>query len=132
MTEADSKLYESLIPEADHLPPHRDIEHKLPLYGEDTLIVAMHAAVIAERARATRGWQPIETAPKDGTWVLLCGGETTEDTFRTDLDASHTRRPVVGRWEQGWVYDFWDGDWRSGYDDPTHWQPLPEAPEVAT
>lgn len=61
-------------------------------------------------------WQPIETAPKDGTWILLSG-----------CSFGHNMR--VGRWY------FWSDtqgcDW-SDYNNrgfkPTHWMPLPEPP----
>ena len=60
-------------------------------------------------------WQPIETAPKDGTRVLV---------WRRDEDGyTHRRVGVdhfnveIGKW------------WRSRRDMyPTHWMPLPEAP----
>jgi hypothetical protein len=60
-------------------------------------------------------WQPIETAPKDGTRVLLY----------IDEDEG----PCIGKWD----IDFWQkpnwcmeaGDYWSG---ATHWQPLPAPP----
>lgn len=61
-------------------------------------------------------WQPIETAPKDGTRVLL----HTPDT--------HRYSPVLGSWsdfEERW--EEW-GDYYPCY--PTHWMPLPEPPEA--
>lgn len=63
------------------------------------------------------GWQPVETAPRDGTRVLLFG------PFDGDAPALYV----------GW----WDDDedcWRaSRFDllawlDPTHWMPLPPQP----
>ena len=51
-------------------------------------------------------WQPIETAPKDGTEVLACNGSWI---FIAACDRF------------GWV-DFAAGESRS----PTHWMPLPE------
>ena len=71
-------------------------------------------------------WQPIETAPKDGTWVLLSGGRTTEIEslyWKVPLD-----RPVTAFWEEGmgrWAFCYWDGMWRETYEHPTHWCPLP-------
>ena len=58
------------------------------------------------------GWRPIETAPKDGTRILVWveGAESHE---------------IVGWlgdcWFNGDVTDFMFGD-------PTHWMPLPEPP----
>lgn len=59
------------------------------------------------------GWQPIETAPKDGSLVL---------TWR-----EHTTRPLITRWD--WVYGEWEND-DSGFHvhNITHWMPLPSAP----
>ena len=78
-------------------------------------------------------WQPIETAPKDGTWVLLYGGKDVgwygDDTIQTIVTAfwrpSYYRRTD----DQGqWMYTWWEGDWRSEMADPTHWMPLPTPP----
>jgi Lar family restriction alleviation protein len=78
------------------------------------------AAVISWNRRAS-GWQPISTAPRDGTEVLLwfSGPETA---------TPHGRK--IGRWS-GRVHGF---PWNCGAssfpaDAPTHWQPLPPAPE---
>lgn len=80
-------------------------------------------------------WQTIESAPKDGAFVLLAGGTTSEDDYNEiGVESS---RPVTAKWladpycesDSSWVYDFWDGDWRSSYAKPTHWQPLPAAPK---
>lgn len=70
-------------------------------------------------------WQPIETAPKDGTRVLV-------SLWAWDDPATGDRLTEI-------VY--WGGDdWRNGYPDdvdafantvnpPTHWMPLPEPPK---
>ena len=75
-------------------------------------------------------WQPIETAPKDGTWVMLYGKESW-----TEQD-DKVQPIVVGFWnassrykeDWGWAFCFWDSDWRSTFD-ATHWMPLPEPPQ---
>jgi hypothetical protein len=64
-------------------------------------------------------WQPIETAPKDGTEVLLW--------IKGDEES-----PRKGRWEER--LDLRRGHkWCVAYgwceDTPTHWMPLPEPPE---
>ena len=61
-------------------------------------------------------WQPIETAPTDGTAVLLY--------------------PYLDDWANAYVvygYATLDGEWFSEVGrltfEPTHWMPLPEPPE---
>jgi len=63
----------------------------------------------AERAR----WQPIETAPKDATCVLLYDGDGAD--------------PTVCFWHaiQGWTAR-WDHE---PFEEPTHWQPVTSPPE---
>jgi hypothetical protein len=59
------------------------------------------------------GWQPILTAPTDGTEIVL-------------VDGSGAR--AVGSWEQyGWA-DEEKFDWFP-LRNPTHWMPLPPAPK---
>ena len=75
------------------------------------------------------GWQPIETAPRDGTWVLLTGGHTDECSMWDDL-SGYVTRCVVAKWQpKFWAMAYWDGEWRSEYLHPTHRQPLPEPPK---
>lgn len=84
------------------------------------------------RAEAS-GWQPIETAPKDGSWVLLSGGRQSDPTWYDQGDVTWPSAAVCRwcdefeSWKMGVV---WDGDLRSNYDDPTHWIPLPAPPAV--
>lgn len=77
-------------------------------------------------------WQPIETAPKDGTRVLLwCAAERVahiakwyteriERWERVDNDTQVRRVEDTGFWsyegDRGW-------NW-------THWQPLPDPPDA--
>lgn len=76
------------------------------------------------RAAAERFWQPISTAPKDGTRILLCFGGYRIECGQWDDDRYATKpRP------------YWTGDWepvcgKLWYrgNQPTHWQPLPPPP----
>lgn len=70
-----------------------------------------------EKAEKDAGWQPIETAPKDGTAVLgsLIGS-----------DIPHPVRFKNGQWVSSW-----DGFKLSEWDGPTHWMPLPKRPIAA-
>lgn len=76
---------------------------------------------------AASGWQPIETAPKDGTSVLL--------------RAKWERDPFIARWIAG---EWWPDTTQLGIDgdaiiksnapdtdEITHWQLLPSAPAIA-
>lgn len=86
---------------------------------------------IADEMEATNyteipeGWQTIDTAPKDGTTIILaCGNRVT-----------------VGDWISPEMVNNWDGDdfdahwqsWDGGFineseHSATHWMPLPAAP----
>lgn len=76
------------------------------------------------------GWEPIETAPRDGTvidlWMVLSDGRGTRGHREADC-----------RWDQaedapfGWMQTDWEGD--SAYVEgiavkATHWRPLPPPP----
>ena len=69
-------------------------------------------------------WQPIETAPKDGTVVLVWYNNGIKD--HSPL-SSHVRKAA-------WIDDaeFWQIDGVGGNIEhiPTHWMPLPNPPEV--
>jgi hypothetical protein len=60
-------------------------------------------------------WQPIETAPKDGTRVIL---------YRAG------RKVCLGEYvprDWGWMLEGWKNS-NGNFFEPSHWQPLPEAP----
>jgi hypothetical protein len=63
------------------------------------------------------GWQPISTAPKDGTDLLFWTGEFITCGFWPSL-------PHPNRTPSGWCLDF-------TRQDPTHWMPLPLPPPPA-
>jgi hypothetical protein len=64
------------------------------------------------------GWRPIETAPRDGTYILIAG---PSGYITTPL------RVHVGRW--GTTYQEWithdNSDFTDDGEEPTLWMPLP-------
>lgn len=67
------------------------------------------------RSQESDGWRPIETAPKDGTRILLASGSGLVFTGWWDADPDDHDN-------DGWVDDaevWWE---------PHHWRPLPAAP----
>lgn len=69
-------------------------------------------------------WQPIETAPKDGTDVLLC--EFRHDQYVRIEHGSWGLIEVSdfdGMRGYGWMTDF------GSIDEPTHWMPALEPPK---
>jgi hypothetical protein len=82
-------------------------------------------------------WQPIDTAPKDGTFVLVRGFDTNTYEWETDEyppavvahwrsdEYSYEDDDGVEREAGDWYYAYWDGSWRSAVENPTEWSPLP-------
>lgn len=81
------------------------------------------------------GWRPIETAPKDGTEVLVA---TVDWVATASWDAEHepVSRDEDGNeldydqwtWEGAWLGDGLNSDESPIVYDPTHWMPLPAPP----
>ena len=71
-------------------------------------------------------WQPIETAPKDGTLILAAHKRP----------AFQIQKMTVIYWDCGAPSLNVDGRWRTSMHDIigdrfTHWMPLPKPPEAA-
>lgn len=64
-------------------------------------------------------WKDIETAPKDGTHVLVADSGVVGEAF-------FERHDGLWYWSGNHWTDAHDGS--LGLPGPTHWQPLPEAP----
>lgn len=83
------------------------------------------ASVLGDSPEAPQ-WQPIETAPKDGTWILLRG------------ESGYINRPYrvhVGRWDAKYrPKNPWQTSEATSFEDdgepPTHWMPVPRWAEV--
>ena len=93
-------------------------------------------------------WQPIETAPKDGSLVLLLSREYTDPADQWHGPIHHAPRVSLGKWSSdgtSWVDEngllggdcytlaqtgVWDsgGGWFQP-NEVTHWHPLPDLPK---
>jgi hypothetical protein len=72
-----------------------------------------------DEARAALTWQPIETAPKDGTEILVCGPDKNGGLYR-----------AVQRWPENWGL-YWPVTYMAyAAGEPAHWMPLPPPPEA--
>jgi hypothetical protein len=84
-------------------------------------------------------WQPIETAPKDGTVIdLWINGSRTPDAYwgRPDHTCGEAGRycdccPTYDGWVDSTFMHYLNGDDGMLGHEPTHWMPLPPAPQDA-
>lgn len=70
-------------------------------------------------------WQPIESAPKDGTYIIVWPPtyEGVASCAKWDEQKHHKKpKPHWRRLDATHV-------WQSRIRTPTHWQPLPEPPK---
>lgn len=103
----------------------------IPAHEPDAILKMAAAAIEAYGD----SWQPIETAPKDGTDVLLFTDTRASDTVSMRIylhtGGEHFTAVQIGFWEDaidapmrkerpGWRTD------KIG--EPTHWMPLPDYP----
>lgn len=58
-------------------------------------------------------WQTMETAPKDGTDILI---------------VTENREIVLCYWNN--AFNIWYCTDHRGYKNPSHWMPLPELPQI--
>lgn len=110
----------------DNTPLQRNIVLK---QCEDFLVELHEKALRARAADAGAGprWEPIETAPKDGTKILVWTPHQHitryDPSFRVEI-VWWRPDPFRGKGEWSWRTARTD----SYIDPPTHWQPLPDPP----
>ena len=68
-------------------------------------------------------WQPIETAPKDGTWLILYTTEGVHPGFWG---------PTYFDYDPDWITYCHRSDCETVPGVPSHWMPLPAPPEGAS
>lgn len=67
-------------------------------------------------------WQPIESAPKDGTAILVVGEDGQYDIVQWDVYSDES----IQMWE---IVRPYEGLKTIPDSPPTHWMPLPEPPK---
>ncbi len=85
-------------------------------------------------------WQPIESAPKDGRYVVVfvphderkSGAPSVrccqwDAEYTSEWDEARADSHYVGAWTDGAVRSF--GSEETWTYEPTHWMPLPEPPK---
>lgn len=105
--------------------PHIDDPH------EEIAEQADEVAVMTE-------WQPIDTAPKDGSWILLLHGETIPGvplvevaSFGDGLSAEELGYREFAKYGAWVIWNASDNWYLVDVAEPTHWMPLPPPPRAA-
>lgn len=73
-------------------------------------------------------WRPIETAPRDGSVILIAGGHDDQLDCTDDVGMqAFMRSPARAMWRgDSWVVAFAEACYVAvGREAPTHWMPLP-------
>lgn len=98
---------------ADELQAH-DVAGENPENGEP--VPLYRASAFGVSAIESLAWQPLETAPKDGTHVLMYRADGFSEAW--------------WKKEPGLMGVYWGGKgwWYPSHSLPTHWMPLPSAP----
>ena len=87
---------------------------------------------------ARDGWQPIETAPKDGTEILLwredcgqfIGAYTSYDAYASERECEELDEASLFQKDWFGAGIPWGMERMEGSDVPTHWMPLPPPPAI--
>lgn len=110
-------------------------EGSIALTGEDARIRIETELISQQAGGVPAGWQPIETAPKDGRTLLL-GRFNSHKKWRTMRGQWMSEEYIAEQWEEpengepGWFETAVEPDdvpncWAT---EPTHWMPLPAEP----
>lgn len=103
---------------ADQMSKQHDMQAKMHQEAVRKLTTNPVAAVQGFRDGAAKEqqaeWQPIETAPKDSSYVLLAG------KYRNDVASGYWLQSAYAG-NGAWIWPF-------VHKHPTHWMPLPAAP----
>ena len=117
-TEAEAKKYASSDAEFRDPQGRRDKAFPLTAYGPRIKRLAAALEAAPSSPAPERGWQPMSSAPKDGTWLLVINARAV------------TPKPFFSSWNEK------DGAWVNQRNMPwheppmTHWLTWPAPPAV--
>jgi hypothetical protein len=76
----------------------------------------------------TLKWQPIQTAPMDGSYVLVCG-ETNDEHEDRDIAVARYVERESNKGKGDWYFAWYDGGQYGQIFNVTHWMPTPNPPQ---
>lgn len=108
---------------------------------DNTTLSGVYAAMLSSAPPHTAGgeWQPIETAPRDGTHILVTQagrgglgycGPLNEHGFKSLADWCDVVHWFDDPADPGFYSTSWGGDQDAPFDGLTDWQPLPAPPHL--
>ena len=127
----DREVIESMLEAAKTADPKYLRSHDCHQYFKQTIKALPALTRLLEREKA-RQWQPIETAPKDGTRIIVCAMKDVSAYLeRENSKLGYWGRKVIGPFvfQVYWSGNYWQADGFAIALDPQHWMPLPEPPE---
>lgn len=106
--------------EGDQLLAHNSIRSSAA-EADATYWKSQHTTLLTayNELLAAKGWLPIESAPKDGTRILVYSPQSPPPGIYACY---------WGVSEQAWLFDVGLGAYQPRTSAATHWQPLPPAP----
>ena len=107
--------YEALAPHYSY-ETRNDTKVFDPHSTNGHLMIAVAARVLAEWNTRASPWRGMDSAPRDGSWVLIA-------------TKPHSRGTVVARWTQAHGKYTWCDEEGETYENAAHWTPLPEPPK---
>lgn len=92
---------------------------------QEELEADVEAAIIAAVEDERAAWQPIDTAPKDGTWILLRGKNSVGRPMIPVVAAWRYERDCYGWYDSGNLKKMFDVDISPEDAKNAEWMPLP-------
>lgn len=132
MTDLVQKLVGALGAFVERFKDHEDAGPRGETWQSDEFLAELAQARAAISEAKAGGWQPIETAPKDGTEVFVyVPGDSLFPTAAAYKSADYFEKEYGDReyMEEGWYWAFgYPSDFHECVITPTAWQPLPAPP----